>query len=51
MNNAKTAAMMYIAGGAFFLISGLLGGKLIFLILGAVVIVVGLQKLRSARDG
>lgn len=50
MNNGKTAALMYIAGGVFFLISGLLGGKMIFLVLGVVVIVLGLQKLRSAKD-
>lgn len=50
MNNAKTAALMYIAGGLFFLISGILGGKMIFLILGAVVIVLGLQKLKNLKD-
>lgn len=50
MDNRKTAAMMYIAGGVFFLISGILGGKLIFLILGVVIIVLGLQKLRSVKD-
>lgn len=50
MDSAKLSAMMYIAGGLFFLVSGLLGGKLIFLVLGVVVIVLGLQKLRSAKD-
>lgn len=53
MNNMKLAALMYIGAGIFFIISGFIGGKMVYLPLAAVFIILGLRKLKQAggQDG
>lgn len=46
MNNLKTSGILYIAAGVFFVISAIMGGSLIYLVLAAVLIVLGLRNLK-----
>ncbi len=50
MNRKKLAAWMYIIAGLLFVSSGLTGGKLIILALGAAVIMMGLRMLKNAKS-
>ncbi len=50
MDNAKLAAVMYIAAGIFFLFSGFIGGNIMYLPLGIVIIILGLRKLKNGQN-
>ncbi len=47
MDNLKLSGIMYIAAGIFFLISGFLGGNILYLPLAAVMIILGLRKFKQ----
>ncbi len=50
MNNLKLSAILYIGAGAVFCLSAFIGGNMIYIALGAVCIVLGLRKLKDARE-
>lgn len=50
MDNRKLSALMYIGAGIFFIISGFIGGKMVYLPLAAVFIILGLRKLKQANE-
>lgn len=50
MDNKKLSSIMYMGAGALFLLSGILGGKMIYLVLGAVFLVLGMQQMKKTKD-
>ncbi len=50
MDSMKLAALMYIAAGALFAVTGFLGGNIFLLPLGAVLILLGLRKRKQHQN-
>ncbi len=50
MDNIKLAAIMYIAAGVLFAVTGILGGNILILPVGAVLVVLGMRKLKQHQQ-
>ncbi len=50
MDNIKLAAIMYIAAGVLFAVTGILGGNILILPVGAVLVVLGVRKLKQHQQ-